>query len=389
MRYRLTEAFLKRIKPGTERVEYSDTIEPGLMLRIGPGGVKWSCIYRIKGDRKLFREQLGTYPSTSLADARQKTKEIRATAGKGTSPRGGSGDGMKVSKLLDEYESHPATQKMKSIDEHMRVLRKDLKRWEGKRVTDIKRRDVVLLVDEIRPRGERIANVFQGNLVKLLGFAADRGIIDANPIAGLKKTVEHPRDRVLSDDEIRTFWHALPDHDLTPATVNALRLILVTGQRPGEVVGMKWSEVDGDTWTLPPARRKKIRGEKMKPHVVPLSALAQQVLDDADNHGKYAFPGKQGRKGAGVDPATLSRALLRKLPDMKLDPFTPHDLRRTCRTRLAGLGIAPHVAEKVLGHKLGGMLAVYDQHDYLDERRQALDLWGKSLEKILEGKRHD
>jgi len=189
--------------------------------------------------------------------------------------------------------------------------------------------------------------------------------------------------RVLNDDELRRFWHGLEEVDVYPATRLALRMILLTGQRPGEVTGMTWEEIDGNWWTIPASRMKG--GQE---HRVPLTPLALEAVDEARRYSgdrPFVFASsQQTARNLSITVHSLSRGVLRHREEMGIkEHFTPHDLRRTCRTRLAEIGIDDVVAEKVLGHQLQGILKVYNRHSYDTEKRAALMAWENRLRRIL------
>lgn len=271
----------------------------------------------------------------------------------------------------------------KSGPETRRLLEKDvLPAWGKKRVQDVTRRDVVLLLDSIRARAPITANRVHGALGRAFNFAAERGIIVDSPCTRIRKPIEKPRERVLTDNEIQAFWHGLESVDIYPATRLALRLILLTGQRPGEVAGMAWAELDAEWWVIPSGRMKN--GIE---HRVPLTGLADELLEDARSYsGEKAHVFASSHKGgdASITVRSLARSVSRHRQEMGIEtPFVPHDLRRTVRTRLAEIGIEDVVAEKVLGHQLQGILKVYNRHSYDTEKRTALQAWESRLRKIL------
>lgn len=194
--------------------------------------------------------------------------------------------------------------------------------------------------------------------------------------------MEKPRERVLADDEIKTFWHSLDSLDIYPATRLALRLILTTGQRPGEVAGMRWDEINGDWWTVPAERMKNA-----VEHKVPLLGTALDLLNEAREvlgGEEYVFPSSRNGGKKPITVRSLARSVTRHHAETEIKtPFVPHDLRRTVRTRLAELGVDDVVAEKVLGHQLQGILRVYNQHAYAQEKRSALLAWDRRLRGIL------
>ena len=252
---------------------------------------------------------------------------------------------------------------------------------------DITRRDAVLLLDKVRERAPVGANRLQGVMVRMFNFAAERGIVDHSPLVGMRRAPEKPRSRVLSDKEIKLFWAATNIEntavDVYRLSKLALRLILLTGQRPGEVSGLAWEEIDeaAKVWTIPSERRKG-RIE----HRVPLCHMALETIQAAQVYSEdspFVFRSSHKRKQP-LGRLTLSNAIRRHWGEIGFkEAFTPHDLRRTLRTRLAELGIEDVVAERVLGHKLQGLLAVYNLHSYDKEKRQALTAWESRLRGIL------
>jgi integrase len=268
-----------------------------------------------------------------------------------------------------------------------RLLEKDaLPIWGKRKVTDIKRRDIVQLLDRIKERAPVTANRVHGALTRLFNFAAERGVIEDSPCTRIRKAPEKGRSRVLADNEIKLLWDALAlDNlamDIYRTSKLALKMILLTGQRPGEVCGMTWDEIDGNTWNIPADRMKS-----KEPHTVPLNDLALEIIEQARFYSPpesaYVFKSSHFTE-APITPHSLSKAVLRHWPEMGItERFTPHDLRRTLRTRLAELSVSDVIAERVLGHKLQGVLAVYNRHGYDQEKRQALTMWEGRLRRIV------
>ena len=219
----------------------------------------------------------------------------------------------------------------------------------------------------------------------MFNFASERGIIDFSPLMGMKRPEEKARARVLTNEEIKTFWNCLDlersDIDIYHLTKLALKTILLTGQRPGEVASMTWKEIDGDWWVIPPEKRKN-----KEENCVPILPMMTEILDQAkiySSDSQYVFTSSYNRDKP-ITVRALSNALRRHRAEMGVsDAYTPHDLRRTLRTRLAKLKVSDIVAERVLGHKLQGVLAIYNRYDYKVEKRQALALWERKLGQIL------
>jgi integrase len=215
------------------------------------------------------------------------------------------------------------------------------------------------------------------------GWLADRDIISISPAAGVRMPAELvSRDRVLDDDELRLVWKA--SGTLSEPFGAFVRMLMLTGQRRDEVARMTDDELAGDLWTIPGDRAKN--GE---PHLVPLSPEALGVLAEVTRIGPANFvfstTGRTAISGYSKAKTALDAAVAKLAKDEGRDPlagWTLHDLRWSCATGLARLGVPVHVTELVLNHRSGsraGIVGVYQRHQYLDERRAALEAWGRHL----------
>ena len=219
------------------------------------------------------------------------------------------------------------------------------------------------------------------------GIAED--VIKSDPTQGVRpRTVERPRDRVLSDHEIGVFWHGLKNAPMGPSVATVLKLALVTGQRIGEIAGMGKSELDlsahNSTWTQPGKRRKNKELTR-----VPLSPLAVTLIIEAiarSGNSAYVFPSAKGDGPITAHAAT--RAIGRARPSLGLEHFRVHDLRRTVATGMASLGVNPHTISLVLDHisatKSTVTGAVYVKYSFDREKRDALERWANHLIRIIE-----
>jgi integrase len=290
---------------------------------------------------------------------------------------------MTVNDLAARYvEIHAAG--LRSADEIKRRIYRNIVPVIGNvKLADLHRRDATRVVDAITKRnapGEAM-RCFE-DLRAMLRWAVSRGDLDHNPIEGMRKPQgSKPRERVLSDDEIRTLWSGLPQAlARNPEYQRIIKLCLVTGQRVGEVVGMTRGELDlkHRLWKLAGARTKNGH-----PHAVPLSPLAIELIGNAD--GEQVFP------NSTRDPSlAVSRIIYRAQQRFGIPHWTVHDLRRTALTGMAKLGIAPIVLGHIANHrtttKAGMTLSVYVQHAYEKEKREALELWADRLQGIISGK---
>lgn len=383
----LTVLQVRQIVPQEKRFEVGDG--KGLYIRCFPTGVKtWVFRYNFEGNPR--RMTLGKFPTMTLAEAREAHGKALADVERGIDPGAIATNAKRARKaaptfadLLEEFWTREL-KATKSGHERKRLVEKDaLPAWRTRKAKDITRRDIVVLMDEVRDRAPVTANRLLGVLARMFNFAAERGIIEDSSATRIRRPSEAPRVRVLNDDELRRFWHGLEEVDVYPATRLALRMILLTGQRPGEVTGMTWEEIDGDWWTIPANRMKG--GQE---HRVPLTPLALEAIKEAKRYAgdrPFVFASsQQTARSLSITVHSLSRGVLRHREEMGIsEHYTPHDLRRTCRTRLAEIGIDDVVAEKVLGHQLQGILKVYNRHSYDTEKRAALMAWENRLRRIL------
>lgn len=379
---------LKVERSGPRKKLYEEGDGGGLYLRVHPTGNKsWLFRYVFGGERR--RMTLGSYPSMSLAEAREAHGKALADVKRGIDPGAQALEAKRGRKaaptfhdLLEEFWEREL-KATKSGHERKRLVEKDaLPAWRTRKAKDITRRDIVVLMDTVRDRAPVTANRLLGVLARMFNFAAERGIIEDSPATRIRRPSEAPRVRVLTDDEIRRFWFGLEEVDVYPATRLVLRMILLTGQRPGEVAGMTWDEIDGDWWTVPASRMKG--GQE---HRVPLTSLTLAAIEEARRYSgdrPFVFASSMRDGSVPITVHSLSRGVLRHREEMGIhEHYTPHDLRRTCRTRLAEIGIDDVVAEKVLGHQLQGILKVYNRHSYDVEKRAALLEWENRLRRIL------
>jgi integrase len=402
--------------------------EPGFGIRVYPSGCKtFFYQYKVDGQRRFMT--LGDYPATSLKKARDMYK---AEMSKVKALRRGSKDGIDpvlenrkererriakdaehrnaptVANLVQEFIEKHCMNNKKSWKEDKRCLEKEvIPLWGSCKAKDITKRDVVLLLEGIVKRGSPVmANNTLEKIRKMFNFAVERDILAYTPCFGVKKpTKKEHKDRVLTDTEIATFWHGLNNCSMTDDIRRALKLILVTAQRPGEVIGMHSDEVDGTWWTVPAARSKNGRV-----HRVFLSDMAKEIIGDKKG---YIFESpvsglvKDGkpRPSQPIDVNAIAYAVRRNfkwpMRDEKgklilttegvpvtmnkigVDDWTPHDLRRTAATGMAQLRFSDEVIDAVLNHVKKGIVAIYNRHEYNEEKQAALCAWALRLKEIV------
>jgi integrase len=391
MQMKLTDMLLRNLKPQAQR--YMVWGDHGLGVRVSPKGKK-SFIYLYRFKEKSRFLTLGDYPRMSLADAHKAHAEARKKLEQGIDPgaeavaeREEERKAPTVATLADEYLEKWARPRKRSWREDERILQKDvLPVWGHRKAREITRRDVIRLLDEIVDRGAGImANRTLAVIRKMFNFAVSRDIVPVSPCLAVRAPApEQRRDRVLTTDEIRAFWHGLEGAKMAEGTKLALKLQLVTGQRKAEIVTAAWNEIDfTEKWWTIPAEKVKNR----LPHRVPLSPLALELLQAAKNitsNSPWIFPSP--RAGKHITPEAVDHALRRPGLEALGFSFVPHDLRRTAATFMTGsCGIPRLVVSKILNHAEPHITSIYDRASYDKEKQMALDAWARKLQAIVAG----
>jgi integrase len=417
----LTDLFCERVKaPERGRVEYFDSAFGGLALRVTEKGVRtFSVHYRLNG--KLRRFTLGQYPTIKPAQARREASAALELARHGTDPTAAKRELRYKRELAadtfgavakDYLERHLAKNTASgTATEAMRTLTRDvLPIWRQRPISSITRRDVIDLIDSTVARGAPIhANRLLARLRALFNWAIEKDRLQASPIEGMKlPTKERPRDRALSDDEIRWFWPACSEEGWPFGFI--AQLLLLTAQRRDEVAQMEWQELDLSkrTWTI-----RRERAKNGRTHEVHLSDLAMDMLRSLPRVGdRYVFTTTGDGPVDGFSRAKTridaSMAALRRreialrvnqhghmkaievgtetLVLAEIPHWVLHDLRRTAATGMARLNVPRHVVDKILNHVSGtirGVAAVYNRFEYHRERQAALDDWAKFVGQLV------
>lgn len=397
----LTARSVEQHKPDPKcRLEIPDGLLTGLYLVVQPSGAKsWAVRYRHGG--KSRKMTLGPYPAVDLGQARKAGKEALQAVAEGRDPgvqkitakiEAKAGRDLIGTVFADFLNRHAKNRRTRPGMEKMWNLHV-ADRWRGRRVQDIRKRDIIELLDDLEDGGMTVgSNRVLALVRKFFNWCVDRDIIDAPPTAGVKpRFAETTRERVLDDDEIERLWKATETvgYPFGPLT----RLLLVTGQRLDEVASMPWSELklDKQLWSLPGERTKNKRA-----HDVPLSDLAIEIIEGLPKIAgtrPYLFTttGETPVSGFSRAKAILDRTIAED-GGAEVPHWTFHDLRRTASTKMQRIGIAPHVIDAVTNHKSGviqGVSATYARYDYADEKRAALDAWAVLLRSIVEGREYD
>jgi integrase len=382
----LTDAAVKRLKaPAEGQQDHFDSGYPGLALRVSYGGRKaWVYFYRYGG--KLRRMTLGAYPAESLADAREAWRKAKACRDAGRDPateRKRETGATDFEGVLEEWLRRDQGGN-RSKDAVKRLIDKDATpAWKGRDVSTIGRRDVLDVIDSVVDRGSPVtARRLHAHLHRLFRWAVGRGIIESNPMADLPKPgSETKRERVLTDAELKAVWLAAAEigWPFGPAE----QLLILTGARRSEIGGLRWAEIDLS------AKSISLRGDRTKggqPRTIPLSKPALAIIKGLpkvqDSNFVFTTNGKTPISGWSKAKASLKVELS--------EPWTFHDLRRTCATGLQRLGVSLQVIEAVLGHVSGsraGVVGIYQRHSFDKEKAAALEAWAAHVMALVEGKR--
>ena len=407
---RLTDIGVKNLKAEKGyRVDVWDALLPAFGVRVSEGGTKaYMVMYRLKidGKPKLRWLRLGDVNGLKLADARDAARAALAKAQRGIDPSipepgldeaEGNGNTMRkaVAAYIEGYcrnNCRPATWR-----EYERIFNREILPTLGNRsLASITPKDLRDVIGVVADRGKLVqANRVRATLSAFFNWAMgepETWGVTASPMTNVRKAKKENkgRDRVLSDDEIRWFWQAC---DAIGGMFGPLfKVLLLTAQRRDEVGTMEWSEIDlaKGEWIIP---RGKAKNDKA--HIVALSPQAAKLLRDLKTQAEAIRDLTQSRFVFTTDGRTpvsgFSKAKTRldsemaKLAPRDIEAWRLHDLRRTAASGMAALKIPAEVVDKVLNHTAGairGVAAIYNRHEYLDERREALWKWAAHVENL-------
>lgn len=408
---KFSDRYIESLRPQKKIVDEREG--NGFGIRVLPSGVKtWFFIYRIDGKRRFMN--LGHYPSIGLADARKKYRAAFDLYEQGKDPADMADQEKEerrktptVATLVEDYIERHAKRFKKSWEKDEQILNRDVvPAWGKKKAVDITKRDIVELLEGIVTRGApAMANNCFQIIRKMFNWAVEKDILPHTPCTGVKlPSPKLSRERTLNEAEIKTLWDNINVCSMSEEIRRALRLILVTAQRPGEVIGMHSTEIDGRWWTVPAERAKN-----GKTHRVYLTDKALELIGDTKGKG-FIFPSpvkdkETGKEKQAIAPQALivavSRALSSPVLDEKGNPvmgedgkpqtvnnigiahFTPHDLRRTAATFMAEMGTMDEVIDAILNHAKQGVIKVYNQYRYDREKQAALETWERKLNSIV------
>ena len=390
---KFTDTYIKNLKPKEKRDEKYEG--GGFGIFIYPTGSK-TWIYRYRIDDKKDYMIIGHYPEMSLAEAKKKFIDLRVIRRTGTNPK-------LVAKQEEEEDQVKYTVKEFILNWYTNYIERHRKQPQQIKqhinsdiipslgdmdLQNIQTRDITKELDKIVKRGSPVhANKVLSTIKQAFNYAVSRGELAVNPAANIRARdiggQEKPRDRFLTLDEIKILWEFL-NSDLSAISLQikiALKLLLLTGVRFGELRIAKWSEFDfqNSMWTIPAKNTKT--GIVMHVH---LTGLVISLLKELYNcsEGEYVISGADGINV--LSDKALPKAVIRIQDRVNIPQWTPHDLRRTFATQLGeALNIDPVVIEKCLGHKMPKIMATYNKNEMLPQRKEALERWTDFIKELI------
>jgi integrase len=379
MSLKLNDRAVAQLKAGDRRTDIFDAALPAFGIRINTNGSKtWIAVVRRPGERYSSRLTLGKFPAMSTAEARTKARALMS----GALPTPAARDvtfGNLIGRFLDDGckrngdPVRPSTARM-----HRLVLEQIAAPLHHKPVVELKRARIAELLHSVKQeRGSASAALTRNVLGRFFGWMVSIDAIETSPVTHSQIYKAGRRSRVLNDGEIAAIWGLDSEAD---AFVSVLRLCLLTGARRAEIGGLRWSEIDGDIWSLPSSRAKNHRALKLP---LPAAALAEIQRQPRILGQDHVFG--RGAASGFTDWSRAKERLDRRLG--LAQSWCVHDLRRTTRTRLHQIGTPQEVVTRILNHGRGPISETYDHHDYLSEMRAALDNWSNELARLVA--RHD
>jgi integrase len=369
-----------------DRIWFDDDV-PGFGLRVRNTGSR-SWVYQYKIGQKTRRLVIGHAAAIKVARAREIAGELHAKVRLGGDPAAEKRLAVErtahtFGALAQSYLQHQRTAVRKSsFSEIERALQNYAAPLHALPVDTIDQRTVAERLSAIaRDSGAVTCNRVRAAMSAMFSWAMGEGLALRNPVANTNKRPEQPRDRVLSEKELRLIWDSLPDNQYRAI----VRLLILTGQRVNEMAGLRWSEIDFDrSVILLPGERTK----NGKSHDVPMSDGVRGLLQAQPRLGEreLVFGRRAGPFSGWSKAKALLDAAVEKANKKALPHWTLHDIRRTVATGMADIGIQPHIIEAVLNHVSGhksGVAGIYNRANYAAEKAAALARWDEHVQSIV------
>jgi integrase len=390
-RVELTKSLLKST---SEKVNYYDTVEKGLIVRITENGTKSFC-FRYKFNGKKRRFTFGRFPSMSLAMARTKVQTFRNNLLNGIDPqhkKEGRLNDLTFQELSEEFfKKHFPSLRESTKDKYRRIIKNDIyPHLKDLKINQINRLQILKIIDQkaFADNSPTHANNIRARLHTIFNFALKRGLVEKNPVRQTPKYRHgmNRRERFYSESEINEIWNFL--QKLREPTEQIFKLLFLTGQRKRETKLMQWKNIDlkERLWVIPSDITKN-----KTTHHVPLSGMVVDILKylkrEYSTDSKYVFRTPFDHTTEDVPIKRIDASTRRIKNETTVSDFRPHDVRRTVATHLAKMRVRRTVVGKILNHKGlsgdSGVTAIYDRYSYEKEKREALETWAKKLKEIV------
>ncbi|MBI1257664.1 MAG: DUF4102 domain-containing protein [Chloroflexi bacterium] len=371
---KLTELLIRNLEPRERTYRVYDLHQRGLSLQVQPTGHKaWKCIYSVRGRRRWY--SIGSTDAVGLADARKLAREVLYKVDQGADPcaeksaaRGSNTFEEVAKRYVDDY----AKRRNRSWQQADNLIRRHLlPRWGKLQIDTITRQDARAAFRNIT--APVVANQTLAAASAIFSWAVREELLAVNPCSAVERHQTKSRERVLSDSELPLVWRAFDEGGLYKSM--ALKMILLTGQRPGEVRHMRREHIIDGWWQMPGAPDAKLDwpGTKNgKDHRVWLPGPALQVLAELPDDDPQLF------RALSLD-AAMRKVRTRLVNETKragrttVERFTPHDLRRTHGTTITALGFGRDAMNRIQNHVEGGIGEVYDRHAYATENKRIME----------------
>ena len=377
-----SDSIIRNLKPAEKRYTKMEEGSYGngtLGIRVSPNGNK-AFILRYFFRQKDKLKTIGQYPKLSLSEAREKAaifaKQLNDNIDPLKTPERAI-ECIKVKDLCQNFYENWSVPFKKSHKQDARIIRKYVNPVIGHLdLTDLKRFHIKQLLADMHET-PIMANLTLALIRKMFNYAIEEEFVEFSPAYKIREPYKkNVKDRVLTDKEINIFWNCFTNVNERPrldkSTALALRMCLLTGQRQGEITGMKWSQIEGDFYLL-----ERMGAKNSLPHRIPLSFLAKEIIEEAKEFkcSEYIFPSFRLKKNRGkkMNISTLSAACSRQLKFTEIPKFTPHDLRRTATTMLASMRVNKEIISALLNHKESGITSIYLRYSYDDEKLEAVN----------------
>lgn len=368
----IKDTLLKIEPPKTGREVYKDSKEKGLILMVSYGGSKVFYLYKLI-DGKPSRIKIGSFPDLSITEARERALELKNQVAKGINPaeeKSSHKEELTFKELFGKYIDEYAKHNTRRWQDVVALIDRQAKHFYCKKISAIQKGDILKTFNDLTAIGKCAANKFLGTLSPVFNKAIEWGLLEKNPVTGVKKHKEKSRDRYIVLDEIPRFFKAL-EEEANDKVRDFILMSLHTGARRTNVLSMKWKNISfhDKTWYIPGSQTKN--GD---PQTIPLVDDAMKILEIRKKYSKdgndWVFPSATSASGHLEEPKKVWRRVLERagLEDLRL-----HDLRRTHGSWLSIAGANTYIIGKALNHKSSQSTDVYVRLNNIDPIREFME----------------